>query len=100
MIDGHHAIVGSLNFDLRSAYINTELAVLFEEPQLVADLIAMFDTLASPAQAYHVTCEGRALRWAVARPGLPAVMTTEPEAGWSRRAVSWIVGHLPIKSYL
>ncbi|MBC7675754.1 MAG: phosphatidylserine/phosphatidylglycerophosphate/cardiolipin synthase family protein [Rhodoferax sp.] len=100
VIDGHHAIVGSLNFDLRSAYINTELAVLFEEPQLVADLIAMFDTLASPAQAYHVTCEGRALRWAVARPGLPAVMTTEPEAGWSRRAVSWIVGHLPIKSYL
>ena len=100
VIDGQRAIVGSLNFDLRSAYINTELGVLFAEPQLVADLIAMFDTLASPAQAYHVTCEDHALRWSVARPGLPAVMATEPEAGWSRRALSWIVGQLPIQKYL
>ena len=100
VIDSQRAIVGSLNFDLRSAYINTEVGLLFEEPQLVAELLAMLDTLTSPAQAYRVTCEGRALRWAVARPGLPAVMTVEPEAGWSRRAVSWIVGRLPIKSYL
>jgi cardiolipin synthase C len=100
VIDGCRAIVGSLNFDLRSAYLNTELGLLFEEPQLVVELMAMFDTLTSPAQAYHVTLEGRALRWAVGRPGLPAVMTVEPEAGWSRRAVSWIVGQLPIKAYL
>jgi putative cardiolipin synthase len=100
VIDGQRAIVGSLNFDLRSAYINTELGLLLEEPQLVAELMAMFDMLSSPAQAYRVTCEGRALRWAVARPGLPPVMTVEPEAGWSRRAVSWIVGQLPIKAYL
>lgn len=100
VIDGQRAIVGSLNFDLRSAYVNTELGLLFEQAELVAELTAMFDTLTSPAQAYRVTCEGRALRWAVARPGLPAVMTVEPEAGWSRRAVSWIVGQLPIKAYL
>ena len=100
VIDGQRAIVGSLNFDLRSAYINTELGLLFEEPQLVAELTEMFDTLTSPDQAYRVTCQGRALRWAVSRTGLPAIMTVEPEADWSRRAVSWIVGHLPIKSYL
>lgn len=100
IIDRQRAVVGSLNFDLRSAYTNTELGLLFEEPELVAELIAMFDTLTSPGQAYRVTCQGRALRWAVDRPGLPAVMQVEPEAGWSRRAVSWVVGHLPIKSYL
>ena len=100
IIDNRLGLVGSLNFDLRSAYINTELGLLFEEPQLVAELVAMFDTLSSPEQAYQVTCKGRALRWAVARPGLPAVMTVEPESGWSRRAVSWIVGHLPIQKYL
>lgn len=100
IIDRQRAIVGSLNFDLRSAYTNTELGLLFEDPLLVADLITMFDAMASPAQSYRVTCEDGALRWAVARPGVPAVMTVEPEAGWSRRAVSWIVGQLPIKDYL
>lgn len=100
LIDGQRVIVGSLNFDLRSAFTNTELGLVFEEPQLVAELMAMFDTLTSPQQAYRVTCQAGALRWSVARPGLPSVMTVEPEAGWSRRAVSWIVGQLPIKSYL
>jgi cardiolipin synthase C len=100
VIDGQRAMVGSLNFDLRSAFINTELGLLFEEPALVAELLAMFDALSSPAQAYRVTCEGHALQWAVARPGMPAVMRVEPEAGWSRRAVSWVVGQLPIQKYL
>ncbi len=100
IIDKQRAIIGSLNFDLRSAYTNTELGLLFEDPQLVGELITMFDTLTSPAQSYRVSCEGSALRWAVARPGLPPVMTVEPEAGWSKRAVSWIVGQLPIQAYL
>lgn len=100
MIDGRQGIVGSLNFDLRSAYINTELGLLFEAPPLLAELRAMFDTLSSPEQAYQVTQSGRSLHWAVARPGLPSVMTVEPEASWSKRAVSWMVGHLPIKRYL
>ena len=100
VVDGQRAMVGSLNFDLRSASLNTELGLLFEEPKLVAELLEMFDKLASPAQAYRVTCKGSALEWAVTRPGLPAVMTVEPESGWSRRAVSWIVGHLPIQAYL
>jgi putative cardiolipin synthase len=100
MIDGRQGIVGSLNFDLRSAYTNTELGLLFEGPPLLAELRAMFDTLSSPEQAYQVTQTGRALHWSVARASQPSVMTVEPEAGWSRRAVSWVVGHLPIQKYL
>lgn len=100
IIDGRQGLVGSLNFDLRSAYINTELGLLFEGPPLLAELTAMFDQLSSPEKAYQVTRKGRSLYWAVTRPGLPTVMTVEPEAGRSRRAVSWIVGHLPIHKYL
>ncbi|MEH6648040.1 phospholipase D-like domain-containing protein [Sulfitobacter sp.] len=100
MIDGRQGIVGSLNFDLRSAYTNTELGLLFEGPPLLVELRAIFDTLSSPEQAYQVTQTGRALHWSVTRAGQPSVMTVEPEAGWSRRAVSWIVGHLPIQKYL
>ncbi|WP_223427195.1 phospholipase D-like domain-containing protein [Tateyamaria pelophila] len=100
MIDGRQGIVGSLNFDLRSAYINTELGLLFEGPPLLAELRAMYDTLSSPEQAYQVTQTGQSLHWSVARVGQTTVMAVEPESGWSKRAVSWMVGHLPIQKYL
>ncbi len=100
VIDGQQAIVGSLNFDLRSAFTNTELGLLFEHPALVADITRMIDTLSAPDQAYAVSRSQNALRWAVARPGLPAVMFVEPEASRPERAISWIVGLLPIQAYL
>ena len=100
VIDGTQAIVGSLNFDLRSAFTNTELGLLFEHPALVADIARMIDTLSAPDQAYAVTRPGHALQWAVSRPGLPAVMRVEPEASSPQRAISWLVGLLPIQAYL
>jgi cardiolipin synthase C len=100
VIDGRQAIVGSLNFDLRSAFTNTELGLLFEHPALVADITRMIDTLSAPDQAYAVSRARHALQWAVARPGLPAVMTVEPEASAPQRAISWLVGLLPIQAYL
>jgi putative cardiolipin synthase len=100
LIDGQQAIVGSLNFDLRSAFTNTELGLVFEEPALLAELTAFCASLCAPDQSYHVTLERHALHWNVTRPGLPHVMTVEPEAGWHRRALSWIVGQLPIQGWL
>ena len=100
VIDGRQAIVGSLNFDLRSTFTNTELGLLFEHPLLVAEIARMIDGLSAPDQAYAVSRPQHALQWAVARPGLPAVMFVEPEASKPQRAISWIVGLLPIQSYL
>ncbi len=100
VIDGRQAIVGSLNFDLRSAFTNTELGLLFEHPALVADIAQMIDTLSAPDQAYSVSRLHKALQWTVARPGLPAVMNVEPEASAPQRAISWLVGLLPIQAYL
>ena len=100
VIDGRQAIVGSLNFDLRSAFTNTELGLLFEQPELVAEIAQMIDSLSAPDQAYAVTRPDHALQWAVSRPGLPAVMRVEPEASAPQRAISWLVGLLPIQAYL
>ena len=100
VIDGRQAIVGSLNFDLRSAFTNTELGLLFEHPALVAEIARMIDGLSAPDQAYAVSRPQHALQWAVARPGLPAVMFVEPEASRPQRAISWLVGLLPIQAYL
>lgn len=100
LMDGRQAIIGSLNFDLRSAVTNTELGLLFEEPALMAELTRKCDSLCSPDQAYHVTRKGHAVHWAVSRPGFPKDMTVEPEAAWHKRAISWVVGQLPIQNFL
>ena len=88
VIDGRQAIVGSLDFDL------------FEHPALVADITRMIDRPSAPDQAYAVSRPEHALHWAVAHPGLPTVMFVEPEASGPQRAISWIVGLLPIQAYL
>ena len=100
IIDRKTAIIGSLNFDLRSAFMNTELGLMFTDPVLIAQMIAEFDDLSAAKNAYHVTAQGQRLQWNVQRPGLLPVMRTDPEARWQRRLSSWIVGHLPIKRYL
>ncbi len=100
VIDDRLALLGSPNFDLRSAFTNTELGLVFEEPGLVAELSRLCADLSAPDEAYEVTLLDHRLRWLVQRPGLPAVMEVEPEASWSRRAISWILGRLPIHSYL
>ena len=73
---------------------------MFEHPALVADITGIIDGLSAPDQAYTASRPHHALQWAVARPGLPAVMFVEPEASKPQRAISWLVGLLPIQAYL
>ena len=100
LIDGTQAIVGSLNFDLRSAYTNSEMGILFSQPDLVKELTDIFDQESGPDQAYALSLDHGAVRWSVARPGVPAVMRVEPEANVLWRAVSFLVGLLPIHGWL
>lgn len=92
--------MGSLNFDLRSAFMNTELGVLFEEPDLFAELEAMFDRQSAPDEAHRLSLEKGRLRWSVTEEGRAALARFEPDSPPALRAVSWVVGHLPIQSYL
>jgi cardiolipin synthase C len=100
VIDRRQAIVGSLNFDMRSEHTNTEIGILFEEPTLVAELSAIFDRDAGADFAYALSLERRSLRWAVTRRGLPQNMWVEPEANVLWRSISWVVGRLPIHGWL
>ena len=100
LIDGRQAVVGSLNFDLRSAFMNTELGVLFEEPEVFAELSAMFDRETSPDQAHRLSLASGRLCWSVIRGETDELVRFEPDSPMRLRAVSWVVGHLPIQSYL
>ncbi|MFT7134871.1 MAG: putative cardiolipin synthase [Akkermansiaceae bacterium] len=100
IFDGKRAIVGSQNFDMRSTHTNVELGILFEEPELIAEIMAIFDKDTSPALAYSLSLQGKSVQWDVKREGMPRTMTAEPEATLPLRAISWAVGHLPFHSWL
>jgi putative cardiolipin synthase len=99
-VDGRAGFIGSFKFDLRSAFLNIEAGLFFEDAALVAEFDAAFDRWAEPAESYALALTDGRVSWA-ARSSQPAApILHEPEAGALRRGSSWVVGHLPIHAYL
>lgn len=97
LVDGRQGFIGSFNFDLRSAFLNTEMGILFDEPALIAALEDEFEWFRSPEQSYCLTLAGRFIRWQ--RQGCE-VHKLEPGTSAARRTLSFIIGHLPIHRWL
>lgn len=99
-VDGAVGFIGSFNFDLRSAWLNIEAGVLFEDPALVAALEAEIDRCTAPDQAYVLQIAGRRLCWGGGPRPDGAPLLHEPDADALRRGFSWVIGHLPIHAQL
>jgi putative cardiolipin synthase len=99
-VDGKTAFVGSLNFDPRSASLNTEMGVLFTHPALVDEVEAVFEEETRPANSFRLTLENGRLRWQDSENSKPRVLRREPEAGFMRRMTAGIISILPIESQL
>lgn len=99
-VDGHLGFVGSFNFDLRSAFLNIEAGVIFENPALVAKLEEEVARLIDPGHAFALELRGRTLNWLTGSVQNPARLVRDPEAHALRRGLSWAIGHLPIHSHL
>lgn len=97
VIDGRTGFVGSFNFDMRSAWLNTELGVLFDDPELVAEVEAWLAEAMSPERAYRLEQSGR---WTIWRRGGGDGQRIEPGSTAARRLLSFAVGHLPIHRLL
>src|SRR5690606_21100378 len=54
LVDGARGFIGSYNLDPRSAWLNTEMGVFFDDPGLAADLHAEYLHLAAPALSWKV----------------------------------------------
>ncbi|MCJ8140751.1 phospholipase D-like domain-containing protein [Falsirhodobacter halotolerans] len=98
--DGREALVGSVNYDLRSAFLNTETGVMISDPRTMDDLDAMFEKLIAPEAAFRLEPHGRRHRFRVERGGQVTYENADPGAGSARRLASWVVGRLPIQTYL
>src|SRR5690606_6455212 len=95
-VDEHTGFVGSFNFDPRSASLNTEMGVLFVEPELVTTLRGLFDDETDLQMSYRVFVgEHGRLRWAEEVDGAIVLHAHEPEARLPRRLVAAAIAWLP-----
>ncbi len=94
--DRSRCFVGSMNLDPRAMRINTESGLLIDSHEISEELFALLKEIAGPESAWSVTVdEGGRLVW---RAGEEA--GRRPPAKWSKRAVAFIVGLLPVESQL
>lgn len=101
VIDQARGFVGSFNLDLRSAALNTEMGVLFDDTELGAALAAEYAHLASPALSYAVGVDaGGRVYWRDATTRPLVVLNHEPGASVGLRVLARLLGWLPIESQL
>ena len=96
-IDTERVFVGSLNFDPRSANLNTELGFVIDSPELAARIEAALWNLA-PKLAYEVRLDSDdRLYWLRQSSDGPVRYGTEPNSTWYQRAAVYLFSILPIE---
>jgi putative cardiolipin synthase len=99
-VDNCIGFVGSFNFDPRSAALNAEMGVLFEDADLAGELSRRFQKEKAPQTSYALSLKRKRLSWRGIYKGRERQFASEPEAGFFRRLTARIVRYLPIESQL
>ena len=100
LVDDRRGFVGSFNLDPRSAYLNTEMGVLFDDPVLGAQLRDEYLRLADPRHSWWLALDDRRrLRWLEREPP-PHWVEAEPGATARKRWLSRVISWLPVESQL
>lgn len=102
VLDRQTVFIGTLNFDPRSLYINTEIGLVVESPGLATEVGTAIEQALSGTTSFHVELEpvgkGGNLRWSDEDAG--EVFDDEPESGWLRKLLSWIYQRVPLHHWL
>lgn len=94
--DREQLFIGSLNFDPRSWWLNTEVGLLITHPDLAARVHSSLTTQIA-ATGWRVSLDRGRLRWESAG---GEVHHVEPEAGLWRRLAAALLAPLPFKGLL
>jgi putative cardiolipin synthase len=97
VIDRRTLFVGSLNLDPRSIYINTELGLLIDSPELAEAATILFENLVVPENAWQLRQdEKNRLAW---RAGAE-VRASEPPSTLKGRFQAWFFGLFSLDDHL
>lgn len=100
VIDDRQGFVGSFNLDPRSAYLNTEMGVVFDDPVLARKLTDEYLRLASPEQSWWLALDTDGqVRW-LDRGQPPQWIMREPDSSLRLRATARVISWLPLESQL
>ncbi|CAB3806422.1 Cardiolipin synthase C [Paraburkholderia fynbosensis] len=100
VVDAQRVFVGSFNFDPRSAYLNTELGLVIDSPELASQIEATFLAYV-PQVAYSVQLDPNGKIFWIERNGDTEIRhDTEPNTTWYGRMGIWMLSILPIESLL
>ncbi|ACS50557.1 phospholipase D family protein [Bartonella grahamii] len=101
LIDRKTAFIGSLNFDPRSASLNTEMGILFECAPITARLDLLFSEETTGEMSYHLRLgNNNRIYWDFIENEKKYSIDHEPESNFWRRAFAKIISWLPIESQL
>jgi putative cardiolipin synthase len=100
VVDRTRLFVGSFNLDPRSFYINTEMGMVVDGPQMAASLASTgLESLRTTAYRLRLNKRG-GLTWHLAQDGSNRVVSTEPDTSFWRRLRTKLMGLLPIEGQM
>ena len=97
VVDGEAMVLGSVNLDPRSKYVNTELAVLIEDRALAEGASDRIDPLCDPANSWRVDLDRRGrVVWTSDAGG----RHRQPARSVLQRGADRLMAHLPLHDYI
>jgi putative cardiolipin synthase len=90
-IDNQKMFVGSMNLDPRSVYINSEMGLVVESPELIRFLLNDVEDRLNETTYRLYLDEDKDLRWESFTKGQKTIYTSEPETSWWQRFKNCIV---------
>lgn len=103
VFDRRKVVIGSLNLDPRSFFLNTEIGLIIHSAVLCTQVESAFGELTGPSYSYRVLlsdAHGGRLEWRTEEDGAAVTYRSEPQAGLLRRLWAGIAGLLPIEGHL
>lgn len=91
--------IGSLNFNLRSAYLNTEVGMFIESPVLADKLTRQIELNMKRVNSWQAMVEDDEVFWVTDRNGNEERSQHEPQTSWIERAKEGFLMVLPGAQY-
>jgi putative cardiolipin synthase len=97
VFDRKKLFIGSMNFDLRSMHLNTEIGLIIDSPELAQQTVARFEAMTRPVNSYRVVLQANPaggppyLLWRTEENGSSIDYATEPaQSAWQRLGVNFL----------
>lgn len=97
VFDRQKLFIGSMNFDLRSMHLNTEIGLIIDSPELAQQTAARFEAMTKPVNSYRVVLQANPaggppyLLWRTEENGSSIDYATEPaQSVWQRLGVNFL----------